>query len=156
MTDDITLPPLPHRALRPGAGDDAMTNYARAAVMLDRQRAAPSAEPCPHIRSSGTGEWATHWCALAEQPAPSAEPVGFLIQLALGWAQRETEKVVKLTRHSQPEHGFTEPLYTTPPDYTAAMQQALDALSKFHRSTGWGDDCLRAVDALRAALEGRG
>jgi hypothetical protein len=38
MTDDITLPPLPHRALRPGAGDDAMTDYARAAVLLDRQK----------------------------------------------------------------------------------------------------------------------
>jgi hypothetical protein len=33
---------------------------------------APSAEPCPHIRSSAEG---THWCALAEKPAPSAEPV---------------------------------------------------------------------------------
>jgi hypothetical protein len=32
------------------------------------------------------------------------------------------------------------------------MEQALDALSKFHSSTGWGDDCLRAVNALRAAL----
>jgi hypothetical protein len=28
-------------------------------------RPAPSAEPCPHIRSSAEG---THWCALAEQP----------------------------------------------------------------------------------------
>jgi hypothetical protein len=46
MTNKITLPPLPHRALRLGAGDDAMTDYARAAVLLDRQqRAAPSAEP---------------------------------------------------------------------------------------------------------------
>jgi hypothetical protein len=47
MTDhEITLPPLPNRALRPGAGDDAMQDYARAAVLLDRQqRAAPSAEP---------------------------------------------------------------------------------------------------------------
>ena len=49
MTDEeITLPPMPHRALRPGAGDDAMTDYARAAVLLDRQqrdKPAPSAEP---------------------------------------------------------------------------------------------------------------
>jgi hypothetical protein len=29
---------------------------------------APSAEPCPHIRSSGTGEWATNWCSLNGPP----------------------------------------------------------------------------------------
>ena len=29
---------------------------------------APSAEPCPYIRSSGTGEWATHWCSLNGPP----------------------------------------------------------------------------------------
>ena len=45
MTTKITLPPLPNRALRPGAGDDAMREFARAAVLLDRQRAAPRAEP---------------------------------------------------------------------------------------------------------------
>ena len=27
---------------------------------------------CPHIRSSGAGDHATHWCALAEQPQPEA------------------------------------------------------------------------------------
>jgi hypothetical protein len=32
---------------------------------------APS--PCHHIRSSGTGQWATNWCALAEQPADHRE-----------------------------------------------------------------------------------
>jgi hypothetical protein len=54
MTDhEITLPPLPHRALRPGAGDDAMREFARAAVLLDRQqRAAPRAEPVAWLDES--------------------------------------------------------------------------------------------------------
>lgn len=43
-----------------------------------------------------------------------------------------------------------------PPDDREVMQQALDSLSKFHRSTGWGDDCLRAVNALREALGEKG
>lgn len=34
--------------------------------------AQPEATACPHIRSSGTGGWATHWCALAEHPQPEA------------------------------------------------------------------------------------
>jgi hypothetical protein len=38
-------------------------------AMLAAAPDAPSAEPCPHIRSGGTGQWATNWCALAEQPA---------------------------------------------------------------------------------------
>jgi hypothetical protein len=64
----ITLPPLPNRALRPGAGDDAMTDYARAAVLLDRQQR-PSVE-CPMccaevVRVAGA----------YDTPAPSAEPV---------------------------------------------------------------------------------
>jgi hypothetical protein len=36
----------------------------------------PPAAPCPHIRSSGTGEWATNWCALSGPPPPAAEPSG--------------------------------------------------------------------------------
>ena len=44
---------------------------------IDALRAALAAKQpqpaCPHIRSSGTGEWATHWCAL--NGPPSAEPV---------------------------------------------------------------------------------
>jgi hypothetical protein len=56
MTDDIPLPPLPNRALRPGAGDDAMREFARAAVLLDRQqRAAPSAEPVAWMYDCGGG-----------------------------------------------------------------------------------------------------
>ena len=39
--------------------------------------AQPEATACPHIRSSGTGGWATHWCALAEQPQPEA-PSGWI------------------------------------------------------------------------------
>jgi hypothetical protein len=86
MTDHgITLPPLPHRALRPGAGDDAMQDYARAAVLLDRQqrdgphhlvdalqdRAHPAEVLTPSTRSR----------VVVTTPAPSAEPVQTIIAL---------------------------------------------------------------------------
>ncbi len=45
---------------------DAEVEYVRADL------APPPSAPCPHIRSSGGGEWATNWCALAEQPQPEA------------------------------------------------------------------------------------
>jgi hypothetical protein len=37
---------------------------------LDAAPEAPSAEPCPYVRSSSEG---THWCALAEQPTDHRE-----------------------------------------------------------------------------------
>jgi hypothetical protein len=43
---------------------------------LDAAPEAPSAEPCPYVRSSSEG---THWCALAEQPADHRE----VMQLAI-------------------------------------------------------------------------
>jgi hypothetical protein len=54
-----------------------VTTIARAMQpTIDALRAALSAEQpqpvCPHIRSSGVGDHATHWCALAEQPQPEA------------------------------------------------------------------------------------
>jgi hypothetical protein len=189
MTNKITLPPLPNRALRPGAGDDAMTDYARAAVLLDRQqRAAPTYGSIAERAADGkdAGLW---------QAAPSAKPFGFLTPSSLEWDQRQSEKVVKLTRSEQPKHGFMIPLYTippapsaepqsveaqsaewllsqceeyqrraheaerevvrlrssTPPDHTALLRQALEALEE--RYIGALRD--NAIDALRAALEGK-
>lgn len=49
--------------------------------------APPAHTPCPHIRSSGTGDHATNWCALAEQPALH-EAVDILRKLLThGWAE---------------------------------------------------------------------
>ena len=76
--------------------------------------------------------------------APSAEPVAWFIPGAKG---------VPLVSHA-PMSSRSYPVFASPPDHREVMQQALDALSKFHSSTGWGDDCLRAVNALRAALGG--
>ena len=79
MSDhEITLPPLPHRALRPGAGDDAMTDYARAAVLLDRQqRAAPSAEPVAWMmvnREHPTIGGSLQWAPPSDWPDPGSGP----------------------------------------------------------------------------------
>lgn len=47
---------------------DAEVEYVRAdlAPTLAAEQPQPA---CPHIRSSGTGEWATHWCALNGPPS---------------------------------------------------------------------------------------
>ncbi len=50
---------------------------------------------CPHIRSSGTGEWATHWCALngppsAPEPSEAWEPPADVVDRC---AQRMAEWV---------------------------------------------------------------
>ena len=126
MSGDITLPPLPHRALRPGAGDDAMTDYARAAILLDRQQRAAPRVHLPHVESAlrailavAEGDSNPTICLIADTarialrhtptpPAPSAEPV----------------------------------------DHTAVMRQALEALEE--RYIGALRDS--ALDALRAAL----
>ena len=42
------------------------------------------------------------------------EPVAFGKANAFAWEDKQSERVVKLTRKAQPEHGFTEPLYTRP------------------------------------------
>jgi hypothetical protein len=90
--DDTTLPPLPPAewlGYDPERGDlhghsfDALREFARAAVLLDRQqRAAPSAEPVGHLHSNGDFCWKRGiapeiWpVSLYEAPpAPSAEPV---------------------------------------------------------------------------------
>ncbi len=49
---------------------DAEVEYVRADLAAPP---APAAT-CPHIRSSGEGEWATNWCALNGPPAPAAQP----------------------------------------------------------------------------------
>jgi hypothetical protein len=116
MSGDITLPPLPHRALRPGAGDDAMQDYARAAVLLDRQRAAPSAEP--QSVEAQSAEWLLSQCEEYQRRAHEAE-----------------REVVRLRS-------------STPPDHTALLRQALEALEE--RYIGALRD--NALDALRAAL----
>jgi len=57
-----------------------------------------------------------------------SEPVAWMPPSALAWGKIESEKVVKLTRKAQPKYGYTAPLYATPPDHRAVMQQALEAL----------------------------
>ena len=90
MTHDDALPALPEwtkqddlGGLVPSEIRQAMVAYARQAVALwklsamaqedERAALAARAEPsrCPHIRSSGTGEWATNWCALNPPAIPS-------------------------------------------------------------------------------------
>lgn len=62
----------------------------------------PAAAPCPHIRSSGTGEWATNWCALNGPPPPAAAPVtdamveaGWQASAASKFTQAEARRVIE-------------------------------------------------------------
>lgn len=114
---------------------------------------------------------------LAAAPeAPSAEPYCYIYEYDVGsvvhrefhpheYNGRKPSRTVPLYA-TPPEAPSAEPCpyvrssaegthwcaLNGPPDHREVMKQALDSLSKFHRSTGWGDDCLRAVNALRKAL----
>lgn len=50
----------------------------------------PAATPCPHIRSSGTGEWATNWCALNGPPS-APEPSEAEVAAAMASLHRDME-----------------------------------------------------------------
>ncbi len=43
-------------------------------------------------------------------------PFAYVNLSAFTWQFKQSEKIVKLTRSAQPEHGFTVPLYTSPPE----------------------------------------
>ena len=55
-----------------GAYTDDLERFAALVAALAAAQPAPT---CPHIRSSGPADRATHWCALAATPsaAPSGE-----------------------------------------------------------------------------------
>ena len=54
-------------------------------AMLAAAPDAPRAEPCPHIRSGGTGQWATNWCALADQPTDHREVMFQALEALTAW-----------------------------------------------------------------------
>lgn len=133
--DDITLPPLP---LPDHAGPNGTGTYfsawtetqvrdaQRAAVLLDRQqRAAPSAAPVA-------------WQPALSYPGDEKQRV---------WANGKPrpQDVEYWTKNG---NGVIY-AYTTPPDHTALLQQALEALEE--RYIGALRD--NAIDALRATLE---
>jgi hypothetical protein len=94
----------------------------------------------------------------ASPPAPSTEPVA--------WIARYTDRAgnPRVFTHSErkvAEFGdgvAAEPLYASPPDHTALLRQALDALRVVHTTVNnYGNgtergELLNAIDALRAAL----
>jgi hypothetical protein len=85
------------------------------------------------------------WRPLYAHPAPSVEPCPYIRSSAEGthWCALAEQPT---------DHRAVMRLEDERSNLLNVMQQALDTLSKFHCSTGWGDDCLRAVNALRAAL----
>lgn len=123
-------------------------------AMLAAAPEAPSAEPCPYIRSSAEG---THWCSLAAQPAPSAEPVAWMHHYADGedttWA---VDGISDPLVHCDTRWTWVgcSPLYPTPPDHREAMRLALAALIELQhghaRTVAPGIQPV--IDALRAAL----
>jgi hypothetical protein len=165
MTDDksITLPPLPPHRLGERWphhvvwGYEDMVTFARAAVLLDRQqRAADVREQCAKVCESLAADFRAHddgstsklgaftghltaqSCADAIRarttPAPSAEPVDDGPD-----AKRFTAKQL----HAIKLRGYQ--------DAEAVMRQALEAIEE--RYIGALRD--NAIDALRAALEGK-
>jgi hypothetical protein len=154
MTDhEITLPPLPESVAcatcgeEPFYGHNHMRDYARAAILLDRQqRAAPGAEPVQTIIALKSDEQASlspgAYQVLTSAVRPSAEPVDDGPD-----AKRFTAKQL----HAIKLRGYQ--------DAEAVMRQALDALRVVHTTVNnYGNgtergELLNAIDALRAALE---
>lgn len=172
MTDDIVTA-LRHSYHLADVQPDHILR--RACEEIERLRAELAQQQCPYIRSGSEG---THWCALAAQPAPSAEdrycdthctwrdhaagcvrapsaePVAWRFQSAVGgWAYGP-----------QPPLGSkypAYPLYAAPPDQREAMRQALEVLEQLSGGCTDSNDgtveaitvwCPEVIDALRAAL----
>ena len=76
---------LPERAEAAIAAITTMTLAAKHAAAPQ-----PAATPCPHIRSSGTGEWATNWCALNGPPS-APEPSEAEVAAAMASLHRDME-----------------------------------------------------------------
>ena len=67
--------------------------------VCDEYAAPPPSAPCPHIRSSGVGDHATHWCALN---GPPAVPEPSEAQVEAAWraipASHEDSRVSVITK----------------------------------------------------------
>jgi hypothetical protein len=138
MTDhEITLPPLPHRALRPGAGDDAMQDYARAAVMLDRQqRAASQGEAVAHVydlgilardrvlRENGPVNNAPLYLA---PPQPSAEAVAWVDERAVAWLEGRPRGKITTQLEGRKTFERPMPLYAASPPAPSAEPETFCA-----------------------------
>jgi hypothetical protein len=189
MSGDITLPLLPPAewlGYDPERGDlhghsfDVMREFARAAVLLDRQQRTPPAAPQGEADAYGYASrlavaiWEKHYKDAAPQWKPLDDLIGVLTQidnmsngLSLASPPAPSAEPVAIVQHRKrlcsdwydghADHDdgrgpYEErTLYTTPPDHLAVMRQALEALEE--RYIGALRD--NALDALRAALEGK-
>jgi hypothetical protein len=140
----ITLPPLPSVAWRALYLPDVFKDFARAAVLLDRQqRAAPSAEPVPD------DEYMIDMFSAAELRAYDygcKESMDAFIRLLDGKGSRDG---VCQPQWQALRARVWKLMDASPPDHLAVMRQALEALEE--RYIGALRD--NAIDALRAALE---
>jgi hypothetical protein len=113
--------------------NEHMGDFARAAVLADRER---------------------------RQPAPSGEPAGYMFRVLRGGKGR-VDEFIAIDCVPNPSDTILSktPLYTTPqPDAVAAMRQALVVLERgrTHAAVLGGSDSAvdDAIDALRAVLDG--
>jgi len=104
---------------------------------LDAAPEAPSVEPCPHIRSSGTGEWATHWCSLNHPPDHRE---------ALESSKASDAESIAMYRRCRNDRDKLREI----------MRQAIEALRDAHAYSVMHEEfrggVLDVIDALRAAL----
>ena len=95
--------------------------------------------------------------ALAREREKSVqqEPVAFSTVDAFAWGDRQSERVVKLTRKAQPEHGFTAPLYTRPQarEWVGLTPKDIEHTCKNVRETTGGVDPEVLAYALEAKLK---
>ena len=107
---------------------DDLERFAALVAALSARRGEPA---CPHIRSSGPADRATHWCALAATPpaAPEPEPVATVTS--------ETGADISMSWWHAPALPVGTKLYTAPP---AAPQGAPVQQWRLRGAILWSDD----------------
>ena len=96
----------------------------RAALKQEEEASAWLAERKEYWRKEKEKMQATNAlrAALAQPAEPVQEPAAWVSPNALAWELYQSEKVLKLTRTRQEEYGFTEPLYTAPPQHAEPVE----------------------------------
>lgn len=105
-----------------------------------------------------TGDNLVYWMLVETlrlaAPPSQTEPVAWIVPTSLQWKERESERVVKITRRAQPAFVFTTPLYTAPPEPSDLVStlRAILAVSKQYDTPSFNV----ISDAARTALAARG
>jgi hypothetical protein len=120
-----------------------MTTYTLTQAQLDRTIAAIDPSDGGHELIAGF---------LRSLKPNSQEPVGFVHPIE--WKDKQSEKVVKVTRTEQPQYGYTNALYTHPAPMSKEDMVKVLELLKHYRCVIIKKDADEAITIMQSAIEG--